>query len=88
MLTPATLRGLVIAASAVGAALAFDDAALLLALVLGVSLITLSGWLRLPIPSALLIELAVTTLLTLAVLLAIGLVWSALWWLGQWGWVS
>ena len=83
MLTPATLRGLVIAASAVGAALAFDDAALLLALVLGVGLITLSSQLRLLVSSALLLELAVTALLTLAVLVAIGLAWSTLWWLGQ-----
>ena len=83
MLTPATLRGLAIAASALIAALAFDDAALLLALVLGVGLITLSGWLRLPTSPALLIELAVTALLTLAVLIAIGLAWSALWWLEQ-----
>ena len=83
MLTPATLRGLVIAASAVGAALAFDDAVLLLALVLGVGLITFSGQLQLPTPPALLVELAVTALLTLAVLIAIGLVWSALWWFGQ-----
>ena len=83
MLTPATLRGLAIAASAFAASLAFDDAALLLALVVGVGLIGLSGQLRLPVSSALLLDLAVTALLTLAVLVAIGLVWSALWWLGQ-----
>ena len=83
MLTPATLRGLAIAASALVAALAFDNAALLLALVLGVGLIMLSSRLQLPTPIAHLIELVVTALLTLAVLLAIGLVWSVLWWLGQ-----
>lgn len=48
MLTPATLRGLAIIAYAVGAVLAFDDEALLLALVLGVGLIGLSRRLRLP----------------------------------------
>ena len=83
MLTPATLRGLAIAASAVGAALAFDNAALLLALVLGVGLIGLSSQLRLLVSSALLLELTLTALLTLAVLIAIGLAWSALWWLEQ-----
>ena len=48
MLTPATLRSLAIVAYAFGAALAFDDEALLLALVLGVGIIGFGGRPRLP----------------------------------------
>ena len=54
---------------------------LIAAVVAGVLGVLLRRW-----PHSLLVQVAVTALLTLAVLLAIAVVWSALWWLVQrWG---